>query len=74
MKDGEDEAQVQSQGKGASAMQPAASGVEGVKLIKGEIGFAGEEPVNKKVFIRRKSSDVPVDQVSSAITLSGYCH
>jgi len=74
MKDSEDEAQVQSQGKGASAMQPAASDVEGVKLIKDEIGFAREEPVNEKVFIRRKRSDVPVDQVGSAITLSGYCY
>ena len=74
MKDGEDEAQVQSQGKGASAMQPAASGVEGVKLIKDEIGFAREEPVNEKVFIKRKRSDVPVNQVGSAITLSGYCY
>jgi len=53
-------------------MQPAASGVEGVKLIKGEIGFAGEELVNEKAFMRRKRSDVPVDQVGSAITLSGY--
>jgi len=71
-KDGEDEAQAQSRGKGASAMQPAASGVEGVKLIKGEIGFAGEELVNEKAFMRKKRSDVPVDQVGSPITLSGY--
>ena len=74
MKNSEDEAQVQSRGKGASAMQPTASSVEGVKLIKGEIGFAGEELVNEKVFIRRMRSDVPVDQVGSAITLSGYHH
>jgi len=53
-------------------MQPAASGVEGVKLIKGEIGFTGEELVNEKAFMRRKRSDVPVDQVGSAIALSGY--
>ena len=51
-------------------MQPAASGVEGVKLIKGEIGFTGEELVNEKAFMRKNWSDVPVDQVSYAITLN----
>ena len=69
-KDGEDDAQTPSRGKGASAMQPAASGVEGVKLIKGEIGFTGEELVNEKAFMRKKRSDIPVDQVSYAITLN----
>ena len=50
-------------GKGGSAMQPAASGVEGVKLLKGEIGYVGEELVNEKAFLRRKRADVPVDQI-----------
>lgn len=51
-------------GKGASAMQPAASGLEGggVKLMKGEMGDM-EERVNEGVFLRKKESDVPVDQV-----------
>ena len=50
-------------GKGPSAMQPAASGLEGVKLIKGEIGYGGEEVVNETAFLRRKRENVPVDQV-----------
>ncbi|KAJ7118810.1 CBF/Mak21 family-domain-containing protein [Mycena epipterygia] len=51
-------------GKGASAMQPAASGLEGggVKLMKGEMGDM-EERVNEGVFLRKKESDVPVDQL-----------
>ncbi|KAJ7915545.1 CBF/Mak21 family-domain-containing protein [Mycena leptocephala] len=51
-------------GKGASAMQPAASGLEGggVKLMKGEMGVL-EERVNEGGFLRRKESDVPVDQL-----------
>ncbi|KAJ7090360.1 CBF/Mak21 family-domain-containing protein [Mycena belliarum] len=51
-------------GKGASAMQPAASGLEGggVKLMKGEMGDM-EERVNEGVFLRRKESDIPVDQL-----------
>ncbi|KAJ6606393.1 CBF/Mak21 family-domain-containing protein [Mycena vulgaris] len=51
-------------GKGASAMQPAASGLEGggVKLMKGEMGDM-EARVNEGVFLRKKESDVPVDQV-----------
>lgn len=44
-------------------MQPAASGVEGVKLIKGEVGFIGEEVVNEKAFVRRKRENVPVDRL-----------
>jgi ribosome biogenesis protein MAK21 len=50
-------------GKGASAMQPAASGVEGVKLIKGEIGYVGGELVNEKAFLTKKRTSVPIDQV-----------
>lgn len=51
-------------GKGASAMQPAASGVDasvGVKLMKGEAGDG--TMVNEAEFLRRKAKDVPVDQV-----------
>ncbi len=47
--------------KGASAMQPAASGLEGVKLMKGEGVTAGM--VNDAAFLRKKAKDVPVDQV-----------
>jgi len=50
-------------GKGASAMQPAASGVEGVKLIKGEIGYVGGELMNEKAFLRKQRTSVPIDQV-----------
>lgn len=49
-------------GKGPSAMQPAASGLEGVKLIKGEVGYGGEV-VNETAFLRRKRDNVPVDLV-----------
>ncbi|KAJ7611600.1 CBF/Mak21 family-domain-containing protein [Roridomyces roridus] len=51
-------------GKGASAMQPAASGLEGgcVKLMKGEMGDL-EVRVNEGQFLRKKESDVPVDQL-----------
>ncbi|KAF8197362.1 CBF/Mak21 family-domain-containing protein [Pholiota molesta] len=48
-------------GKGASAMQPAASAVEGVKLAKGEVGAA--VMVNDPRFLKKKTSDVPVDQL-----------
>jgi len=47
-------------GKGASAMQPAASAVEGVKLIKGEVAQA---MVNEAAFLKKKPQDVPIDQV-----------
>jgi ribosome biogenesis protein MAK21 len=50
-------------GKGPSAMQPAASGIEGVKLVRGEVGYAGEEVVNEKAFLRKKRENVPVDQL-----------
>ncbi|KAJ6546959.1 CBF/Mak21 family-domain-containing protein [Mycena capillaripes] len=55
---------VVGKGKGASAMQPAASGLEGggVKLMKGEMGDL-EERVNEDGFLRKKESDVPVDQL-----------
>jgi len=44
-------------------MQPAASGVEGIKLIRGEVGYIGEEVVNEKAFLRKRRENVPVDQV-----------
>ncbi|KAJ7221697.1 CBF/Mak21 family-domain-containing protein [Mycena pura] len=55
---------VTGKGKGSSAMQPAASGLEGggVKLMKGEAGDA-EGRVNESAFLRKKESDVPVDQL-----------
>ncbi|KAJ6620285.1 hypothetical protein B0H10DRAFT_2163550 [Mycena sp. CBHHK59/15] len=54
---------VVGKGKGASAMQPAASGLEGggVKLMKGEMGDM-EDRVNEGSFLRRKEADIPVDQ------------
>ncbi|KAF8966791.1 CBF/Mak21 family-domain-containing protein [Flammula alnicola] len=48
-------------GKGASAMQPAASAVEGVKLMKGEVG--NQSMVNNVAFLNKKPQDVPVDQM-----------
>jgi ribosome biogenesis protein MAK21 len=50
-------------GKGTSAMQPAASSLDGtgVKLMKGEVGDT--ELVNGLRFLRRRLEDVPVDQV-----------
>lgn len=51
-------------GKGASAMQPAASGLDGtgVKLLRGEVEDL-EGRVNEAAFLKRKAEDVPVDQV-----------
>ncbi|KAF8888403.1 CBF/Mak21 family-domain-containing protein [Gymnopilus junonius] len=49
-------------GRGPSAMQPAASALEGVKLVKGEVG-AALGIVNEKEFLRKKREDVPVDQL-----------
>jgi Nucleic-acid-binding protein possibly involved in ribosomal biogenesis len=50
--------------KGASAMQPAASGMDGVavKLMKGETGDV-EGRMNEDAFLRLRAEDVPVDQV-----------
>ena len=48
-------------GKGASAMQPAASAVNGVKLIRGEVGV--DSMVNEAAFLNKRVQDVPVDQV-----------
>ena len=42
-------------------MQPAASAVDGVKLIKGEVGV--ESMVNETAFLKKRAQDVPVDQV-----------
>ncbi|KAJ2920556.1 hypothetical protein H1R20_g16538, partial [Candolleomyces eurysporus] len=58
-KDGEDV-----KGKGGSAMQPAASAVEGVKLVKGELGAKNELRVNDPTLWRgRKERDVAADEI-----------
>lgn len=44
-------------------MQPAASGVEGVKLIKGEVGYMGQELMNEKSFLKKQRENVPIDQI-----------
>ncbi|KAG6819264.1 hypothetical protein H0H93_013579 [Arthromyces matolae] len=51
--------------KGASAMQPAASGLDGtgVKLLKGEVEDAAL--MNETQFLKKKAEEVPVDQVRS---------
>lgn len=53
--------------KGASAMQPAASGLDGVgvKLMKGEVDDEGL--MNEDGFLKKRAEDVPVDQVSTLI-------
>lgn len=53
-------------GKGVSAMQPSASGIEGVKLIKGELATSGDLLMNEEKFLKRRPEDVPVDQVGSS--------
>jgi ribosome biogenesis protein MAK21 len=45
---------------GASAMQPAGSAVEGVKLRKGEMP---DVQVNMPAFWKKKDSQIPVDQM-----------
>lgn len=49
--------------KGASAMQPAASGLDGtgVKLMKGDA--SGNVLVNDAAFMKMKIQDIPVDEV-----------
>ena len=51
-------------GRGPSAMQPAASALEGVKLVRGELGPA-LGAVNEKELLKKRKEDVPVDQVGS---------
>lgn len=48
--------------KGASAMQPAATGLDGtgVKLMKGD---HNEARVNEDAFVKKREADVPVDEV-----------
>ncbi|KAG5650340.1 hypothetical protein H0H81_012561, partial [Sphagnurus paluster] len=61
--DGEGEGvAVSGKAKGASAMQPAASGLDGsgVKLRKGEVEDA--TLMNEEGFVRMREGDVPVDQ------------
>ncbi|KAF9447072.1 CBF-domain-containing protein [Macrolepiota fuliginosa MF-IS2] len=48
------------EGKGASAMQPAGSALEGVKLRKGEVPNV---QVNQPAFWNKKENQVPVDQL-----------
>ncbi|KAJ3712468.1 CBF/Mak21 family-domain-containing protein [Lentinula raphanica] len=50
-------------GKGVSAMQPAASGIEGVKLTKGELATNNELLMNEEKFLKKRPEDVPVDQL-----------
>ena len=55
--------------KGASAMQPAASGLDGtgVKLMKGEVLRGDGLLVNEDGFLRKKVEDIPVDQVGCTL-------
>ncbi|KAI0083481.1 CBF/Mak21 family-domain-containing protein [Irpex rosettiformis] len=51
--------------KGASAMQPAATeidGASGVKLVKGE-AIGAEGPINDEKFWKRRETDIPVDEL-----------
>ncbi|EKM74690.1 hypothetical protein AGABI1DRAFT_65411 [Agaricus bisporus var. burnettii JB137-S8] len=48
------------EGKGASAMQPAGSAIEGVKLRKGEMP---DVQVNQPAFWKKKETQIPVDQM-----------
>ena len=68
--DGDGELLMAGKGKGPSAMQPAASALEGVKLVKGGVGNEGGGLlVNEKAFLRRRREDVPVDQVGFVLFL-----
>ena len=58
-------------GKGASAMQPAASGADGVKLTKGELDDVAR--MNEVAFLRQKRSNIPVDQVNLRFHPSRQC-
>ncbi|KAH6902661.1 ribosome biogenesis protein [Coprinopsis sp. MPI-PUGE-AT-0042] len=49
-------------GKGPSAMQPAASALEGVKLVKGDSGHLAEGRMNDAKFVNKRREEVPVDQ------------
>lgn len=51
-------------------MQPAASAIDGVKLIKGEVGV--ESMVNEAAFLKKRAQDVPVDQVFFGLTSLFY--
>ena len=52
-------------GQGVSAIQSAANGVDGLKLMKGE--------VNDAAFLRQKRSNIPVDQASLRFYPSRPC-
>ncbi|KAL1719897.1 CBF/Mak21 family-domain-containing protein [Schizophyllum commune] len=60
----DDNVAVSGKARGASAMQPAASGVDGtaVKLMRGEV--PGVAPlVTDAAFLRKREEEVPVDEV-----------
>ena len=57
--------------KGASVMQPAANGVDGVNLINGEVDDSVQ--INEAEFLRQKRSNIPVDQVSLRFYPSRRC-
>ena len=50
--------------KGASAMQPAATGLDGlsVKIMRTEADGASMR-INEDAFLRKREADIPVDQV-----------
>ncbi|KAE9406885.1 CBF-domain-containing protein [Gymnopus androsaceus JB14] len=54
---------VNGKGKGVSAMQPAASGIEGVKLMKGDVVGSENMLMNEERFLKKRVEDVPVDQL-----------
>jgi len=51
-------------GKGGSLMQPAASAMDGIKLIRGE---QGQGAVNKEEWWNKEADDVDVDQVGTVL-------
>ncbi|KAL1742994.1 CBF/Mak21 family-domain-containing protein [Schizophyllum fasciatum] len=60
----DDSVAVSGKARGASAMQPAASGVDGtsVKLMRGEV--PGVAPlVTDSAFLRKREEEVPVDEI-----------
>ena len=52
-------------------MQPAANGVDGVKLINGEVDNSVR--ITEAAFLRQKRSDISVDQVSLRFHPSRSC-
>ena len=52
-------------------IQNAANGVDGVKLMKGEVDHAGR--LNQAAFLRQKRSNIPVDHVNLPFYPSRRC-